>query len=482
MKKTDSSSHIDRRKFIGSLNCAAIGSIPLYSSLLNLKMMGNVAAQSTTGEPGYKALVCLFLEGGNDSYNMLVPTSPDEYSNYQSIRTNLALPNNGTGSVLPLNRENSPKTPENNDRDFSIHPSMGGMQSMFNQGNLAFISNVGTLIEPTTIEQVRSGTFLRPQSLFSHNSQIQEWQTSVPQDSDHATGWLGRMADIINQPSAGFNDSSISMNISLSGNNVLQLGSDTFVYTISEDGSLGLTGVDGTVDFRRTPASTTRGLLEQSYQNIYEESFAIESSRSYSVHEIFSEAFAAAQINTVFPDTPLGQDLRGIAQSIASGPTVGSQRQTYFVRSLGWDNHVNLLGGQAPLLQQVDEAVTAFWNALVELGMEDEVILFSASDFSRSLRSNGAGSDHAWGANHFVMGGAIDGAKVYGKYPDAGEFTLFGGIDVGSTGQLLPSLSTDEYFAELALWLGVQASDLGQVLPNVSNFWDGSGAPIGYIS
>ncbi len=480
MKKTDSSNSIDRRKFIGG--CGAMGSLPLYSSLLNLKMMGNVAAQSTSGDPEYKALVCIFLEGGNDSYNMLVPTSSDEYANYQSIRTNLALPNNGTGAVLPLNRVNSPKTPENNDRDFSLHPSMGGMQSIFNQGNLAFVSNVGTLIEPTTIEQVRSGSFLRPRALFSHNSQQHEWQTSVPQDLDHATGWLGRVADIINQPSAGFNNSSVSMNISLSGNNVLQLGSDTFVYTISGSGSLGLTRIDVPVELFSTPAATTRSILEQSYQNIYEESFAIESSRSYSSHENFSEAFEEVQINTIFPDTLLGRDLRGVAQSIGSGTAVGSQRQTYFVRTSGWDQHINLLSNQAPLLEQLDDAVTAFWNALVELGMEDQVILFSSSDFSRTLRSNGVGSDHAWGGNHFVMGGSIDGAKVYGKYPDPGEFTIFGGLDVGTTGQLLPSLSTDEYFAELALWLGVPSSDLDQVLPNLNNFWDGSGAPIGYVS
>lgn len=475
----DSPKDLSRRDFLGSANCAALGSIGLYNALINLKAIGNVAAQSTTGD-SYKAAVCLFLRGGNDSYNMLIPRTAAEFSNYQAIRSNMAHPGSGEGMPLSLNRVDSAKTPYNNNRSFGLHPSMPGVKSLFDSGKLAFVANVGTLVEPTTIAQYESKGVRLPQNLFAHNSQVVEWQTSVPQGGV-GTGWLGRMADLLGSPGAGYNTGALSMNISLAGNNTMQVGEESFAYSITENGSIGLDTPRNNIDdeFRN---SQTKSLMEETYRNLYVEAFAKQSQQSFELHDDFSAAFGAVSLNTVFPNTALGRELRGIARSIAAQGALGHQRQTYFVERGGFDNHTDLLSDQAILLSDVDQAVTAFWNSLGELGLQDNVVLFTASDFSRTLRSNGQGTDHAWGGNHFVLGGNVDGQKIYGKYPTQGELTIGSGLDVGTNGRMLPTTSIDEYYADLALWMGVPSGDLSQVLPNIGNFHTGITAPIGYLS
>jgi len=479
MNKKNTQHHVNRRQFLGSANCAALGSLGFYNAILNLKMMGNVAAQTNGNSGDYKALVCLFLQGGNDSYNMLIPTNSDEMSNYQAIRSNLAIASSGNNGVLPINRLDSPKTTDNNGRSFGLHPSMPGMQSLFNQGDLAFVANVGTLVEPTTVAEYKAGSVTLPRGLFAHNAQAMEWQTSIPQATGDVTGWLGRVADIINVPSLGYNSSEISMNISLSGNNTMQIGENSFSYSITENGSIGLYNFKDTQPDDDRVAKT-KSLMEEQYKNLYVEAFAKSSSNSFDNHETFSAAFNSVTVTTVFPNTQLGQDLKGVAQTIASNMLLGHKRQTYFVQRGGFDNHSELLNTHSMLLEDIDEAVTAFWTALGEFGLQDKVMLFSASDFSRTLRSNGLGTDHAWGGNHFILGGGVDGQKIYGKYPDPNEFTLNAGLDVGSNGRLLPSISTDEYYAEMALWFGISSSDMSVVFPNINNFWDGTSVPVGY--
>jgi len=458
-----------------------MSSVSLLNTLVNLKMVGNASAQ--TASQGSKTLVCLFLRGGNDSYNMLVPSSPAEHQNYSIMRSNIALPNVGSpGGVLPLNRADSPKTPENNGRQFAVHPAMPEIQNLFDQGNIAFVANVGTLVAPTSLTAYQNEAVPLPQALFAHNSQIMEWHTSVPQGGA-GSGWQGRIADLLNPASAGFNAGSVSMNISLAGNNTMQVGETTTYYTIGPDGSTGLDGLQASnLTFQGIRARNTKSIMEETYKNLYVDSFTKESRQSFELHEIFSAAFTSSSVSTIFPNTNLGRDLLGVARAIAAQTQLGQTRQTFFVEYGTFDHHADLLERQELMLGQLSEAVKSFWDALEELGISDEVTLFTASDFSRTLRSNGIGTDHAWGANHFVMGGAVDGQKIYGKYPDDSELKIGSGIDVGNNGRMLPTISTDEYFADLALWLGVPEADIGTVFPNLSNFWSGGEAPVGYFT
>lgn len=469
--------NFSRRSFIKQGSCKAMSSLGLLSSLLNLRMMSNAASETTDTSEKPKALICLFLNGGNDSYNMLVPSSPTEHGNYQALRANLALTQN---SLLSLNRIDSVKAPLNNGRSFGINPAMPELQNLFNTGDLAFVSNVGTLVEPTSRDQYSAGSTQLPRGLFAHNFQQMEWQTSVPQGGI-TTGWMGRMADLLNPI---YNTGDISMNLSLAGNQLMLLGNQITPYTVSNtDGAITLTGTGDGDDSSITRLSATRSLMEQSYKNLYEQAFAHETNTNIELNETFKDAFDSVDLATSFPSNgTLGPDLRAVVKSIASQSALGHRRQTYFVELGGFDNHANLLSDHPSLLSEVSQAVAAFWEAIQELGMEDQVTLFTASDFSRTIRSNGQGSDHGWGGHHFVLGGGVDGQKIYGEYPNPDQLQIGAGLDVGTQGRILPSISTDEYFAELALWLGVPQSSLGDVFPNLVNFWSGDSSPIGFMA
>jgi len=467
---------INRRSFLGSANCAALSSLGIFNTLVNLKLIGNAVAAPPAAPGDYRAMICLFLHGGNDSYNMLAPTSVTEHANYAAIRSNLALPAPGSGlanALLPLNSTNTPG------RSFGVHHAMPQLQQLFNNGKAAFIANVGTLVEPTTVAQFKSNSVKLPLSLFSHNDQRREWQTSVPQTS-LKTGWGGRLADRM----MGFNSSNqVSMNISLEGSNLLQTGNVSFAYTIDPGGAKTLTGATGGVAAELNRVQGAKSLVEHTYRDVLRRAFSEEAKRSYETAERFAGIFDASAVSTVFPSGGLGSDLRAVAKTIASRGPLGHSRQIFYVQAGGYDNHAELLNTQAGLLGTVDAALKAFWDSLVELGVENEVALFTCSDFGRTLRSNGQGTDHAWAGNTFVMGGAVNGSKIYGNYPDASQFRIGAGLDVGFNGRLLPTTSCDQYFSELALWFGLAPSDLPEIFPNIGNFYSYSAGspPLGFL-
>lgn len=446
---------ISRRQFIGQASCAAVGSTALFNTLLNLRMVSTAAAQTIGND--YRALVCLFFGGGNDSFNMLVPrgNASHEYPEYAAIRADLALPQ---ASLLPLNALNSMN------RVLGLHPSMAGLQGLFENGKAAFVSNVGTLVERITKHQYENDLVPVPLGLYSHSDQIEQWQTSVPETSS-PIGWGGRTADLLHS----LNDNDvISMNISLSGNNVFQAGRDVIEYAISDDGSIGLDGYEGTWNNAAARATAIDSQLGLTYQNLFEQTFAKSSRGAIDAHYGFMAAInAQPPLTTVFPSTYLGSQLRMIARVIAARGALGMKRQTFFVMRGGWDHHDEVINNQQVMLGEVSDAVTAFYNATVELGIANGVTLFTASDFGRTLTSNGAGSDHAWGGNHFVVGGAVNGRRVFGQYPDLFEDNA---LDTGR-GRIIPTTAVDEYFAELALWMGVDPVNLSTVLPNIGRFY-----------
>ncbi len=461
-----------RRQFIGEASCAAVGSTSLFSTIVNMKMANAIAQTDNTGDDDdYKALVCLFLAGGNDSFNMLVPTSQESYAEYQTIRSDLAL---AQETLLPLNGTVA------DGRTFGVHPSMPEVQQLYNNGNLAFVSNVGTLVEPTTLQGFDAGTANLPVGLFSHNDQIEHWQTSVP-DKRSGIGWGGRTADLIRGLNSNQN---ISMNISLSGTNTFQAGTSVVDYAIqsSGTGSVGIERYDapeGAVDTLKRAA--LESMLDLEYQNLFEQTFINTKQMSIDNHKQFSGAIAGvAPMTTQFSANEISRSFEMVAKTIAVRQSLGFKRQTFFIMFGGWDHHDEVLNNQMAMLSVVSKALGEFNNAMVELGMLDKVTTFTASDFARTLTSNGRGSDHAWGGNHMVMGGAVSGGQIYGDYP---SLYANNSLDTGR-GALIPTISCDEYFSELAHWFGVSKGDLSTVFPNIGRFYNTASAdlPVGFMA
>ncbi len=433
--------------------------------------MANTAVAATSDPNDYKALVCFFFGGGNDSFNMLVPKGPAEYSEYATARSNQALPQN---SILPLNGSHNGKT-------LGLHPGMPELQALYNANpsRLAFVCNVGTLVEPTNLAAYESGAVALPSGLFSHADQIMQWQTSVP-NQNTGLGWGGRVADLLSPTNVGSN---ISMNISLSGTNTFQSGVNSISYEIEPEGNGSITlapyagGEDPTL--AALGSSAINSLMDAQYSNLFQKAFAQKHRASLDASIEFSSAIGAQSLNTVFSPNRISQSFHMIAKTIAARQLLHMKRQTFFIFFGGFDHHDELLNSHAAMLPVISKAMFEFDSAMTELGINDKVTTFTASDFARTLSSNGKGTDHAWGSNQMALGGAVNGGRIYGAYP---ELALGNSLDTGR-GRLIPTLSTDQYFAELARWFGVPDADLGAVFPNLNRFHNiGSGAPIGFMA
>lgn len=455
---------ITRRRFLTQLGRAGIGCATL--PLLQLGRATDVAAQGLPGSGDYRALVCILLAGGNDSFNMVVPVDPAEYGGYAAARTDLAL---AREALLPIR-------PRGLGRDYGLHPSMPEVQQLFDEERLSVIANVGTLAERVTLEELEAGVARVPLGLYSHADQIRQWQTSLP-DSRSPVGWGGRVADLLEPLDPG---STLPLGISLSGTNVFQSGESAVEYAITPQGSIGIEGFDDDDPFQVARAEAIRALANGPHDNLLKAQFGATIERSIESHEIFTQAIASAPPgDTTFSPGPLSQGLAMVARTIAAREALGARRQTFFVSFGGWDHHDELLNIQAGMLATLSRALLEFDTALGELGVRDEVTSFTISDFGRTLSSNGRGSDHGWGGNQLVMGGSVRGGEFFGDYP---ALEPDGPLDTGR-GRLIPTLSTDEVFAELALWFGVEPSEVPRVLPNITRFAVPSPGtpPVGFI-
>ncbi|MEY3366857.1 MAG: hypothetical protein RI973_12 [Bacteroidota bacterium] len=453
-----------------------MGAATLLSSLNNLSIINRLVAAQASPPGDYKALVCLLLAGGNDSYNMLVPRGSSEYADYASTRADLALPQ---ASLLPINPLVS------DGKEYGIHPSMAGLQGLFESQKAAFVANVGTLIEPiANATEYQAGLKRIPLGLYSHADQIQQWQTAIPHTRE-AVGWGGRVADLLKSLNGNQN---ISMNISLSGRNVWQSGNTVLEYSISNSGN-GVEGIAPIVPswysnagfLQRLQMSAIEDLSTFHYANVFKDTFGELTEQSVEAFEALEQAIAGVNLSTPFSTNSLAKNLKMIARVIGARGALGMQRQTFFVTYGGWDHHDDVIENQEVMLDIVSTAISQFMNGLAELGIQDKVSLFTISDFARTLTSNGKGSDHAWGGNAFVVGGAVNGKKIYGTYP---ALHLQGNpLVLNNRGNLIPTTAADLYFAELALWFGVSPSDLSTVLPNIGYFYDtaSGAAPLGFL-
>lgn len=460
---------MNRRKFLGQLSCATLGYTTLYSSLINLRAINAAAmADSATATAGnYKAMVCVLLAGGNDSFNMLVPTDQPLYTSYQRARSNLAIPRQ---QLLNLH------SPHLSTGNFGVHPGMPEIQSLFEQEKIAFVSNVGTLIEPTTKEQFYSGIHPLPLGLMSHADQIQQWQTGLPHQRS-GTGWGGRIAELVQSMNT---NQKISMNISLSETNVFQQGNEIFEFAISPYGPEGIYGYDSTWDLDVLQHTAMHKMLDREYQDIYKSTYVNTIKSSISATRDFQNTMDnTPPLTTPFSENYLSRSFQMIARVISAQADLGFQRQIFFLNYGGWDHHNAVLDYQAEMLPVLSRALGEFQSALAEINMEHEVTTFTISDFARTLTSNGDGTDHAWGGHTMVMGGDVNGGRIYGEYP---SLELGNPLDVGN-GIMIPTTSADEYFGELALWFGVSPSETKELFPHLSNFYNpqSGNPPLGFL-
>lgn len=420
--------------------------------VMNLAAIGEAAASVNTD---YKALVCIFMFGGNDWANTLPPYDQASYNAYQAQRSVLAYPRADLAATLL-----DPATALPGGRQFSLAPALAPLLPVFNAGRMASVLNVGTLIQPTTKAQYTARSVRLPPKLFSHNDQQSFWQASNPEGAN--SGWGGRIGDLMQ---AGNGNSTLTC-INASGNAVFLTGRQAVQYSVGTGGPIALTA--RTSLFGSAAASsalqtmmggTSAGLLANEHAKV--------SKRSLDAYAAVSGALAAAPaLTTAFPTSSLGQQLQVVARMISMSSQLGARRQVFFVSTGGFDNHDALVAQHPGLLANVAASSKAFYDATVELGVSDKVTAFTGSDFGRTLLANTDGSDHGWGSMHFVLGGAVNGRRFFGTAP---EYANNGPSDVGQ-GRLLPSVAVDQYASTLANWFGVSASDMTTVLPNMGNY------------
>lgn len=466
---------LTRRDFVRAAGgCSALTSGAIMSTLLNLKA-SNAAVSMASNFDGYRAMVCVFLFGGNDSFNMLVPREEAEYADYAAIRGNPAE------GGLALAKEDLLPISAVNGRQFGLHPSMPELKSLYDANKCAMIANIGTLVRPTTIADYRSGRNL-PTGLFSHLDHIRHWQTSIPQSRSHLTGWGGRMADIVTDTT---NDNEVvSMNISLSGVATFETGRNVVPYVVQPGGATELDGYANSTNARDIIyRQVTDSVLDATYSDLLQKTYARTNRNSIDAAVQFNTAVGGVSLDTVFPESYLGNQLQMIARTIGARETLGQRRQIYFVTVGGWDHHDEVLNNQQGMLADVSQSLNAFYDATVELSVANDVVAYTVSDFGRTLSSNGNGSDHAWGGNQIVVGGSVNGGDIFGDYPASLLSDQNTDLDVGR-GRVLPTLSVDEHAAELAMWYGIQNDgNLEAILPNIRNFYGNSATsrPVGFM-
>jgi uncharacterized protein (DUF1501 family) len=442
---------LSRRKFIGNA-CAAVGATGLLSALAQLRLIGSLAADASTSTD-YKALVCFFLYGGNDSNNLLIPYDTSGYASYSSQRTALAIPQS---TLLPI----APKTTDG--RSWALHPSMPEAQALFGAGNLAIMANTGTLVQPVTLAQYNSGVAALPPQLFSHADQQVQWQSSIP-DQPFQSGWGGRLADMVNAINS---NPKISMSVSVAGENSFQVGNKVSQFAVSPSGAVTLSGTTGG-SINPVRYTAQQNILTQQDVNLFQAAFGGATSSAIGASNTLNSILnGTTALKTTFPNTSLGTQMQMIARMISAAPQLGLNRQIFFASLGGWDLHAGELPAHATLLGQISQAMNSFYNATVEMGVANQVTTFTASDFSRTFNTNGDGSDHGWGSHHLVMGGAVKGGNIYGKVPTL----VIGGPDDTGRGRWIPTTSVDQYSATLASWFGVSATNLPLVLPNIGRF------------
>jgi uncharacterized protein (DUF1501 family) len=471
--------NISKREFLRAAVSAPLAASGLATPFgVGLSGLAALAAQQparAADGSDYRALVCVFMAGGNDSHNWVVPTDAESYSQYARVRGALAMPASGLRTLSATPRQAS-------GREFGFATDLDPLRSLYEEGKLAVVANVGTLVRPTSKADYLASTALPPK-LFSHNDQQSWWQSLAPEGA--RTGWGGRIADAV---IAG-NGTPIFTSVSASGNAIYLAGAQGQQYQIGTAGAVPIRPLNEASTLGSpTVAAVLRRSLERTRTAPMQAGYNQVVKRSAEAYEVLAQAVANVNVGGLrssgqtlsnngtlsLENLPLAQQLRAVAQMIGARGALGMRRQVFMVQVGGFDSHSGQLHAQPTLMASVAQSVAWFIGAMREQGLEDSVTLFTASDFGRTLTSNGSGSDHGWGSHHFVAGGAVRGRDIYGLFP----ITALGTQDDVGSGRMLPSTSVTEYGATLARWMGVTGSDLTTVLPNIGNF---STSDLGFV-
>lgn len=463
-----------RRAFLRRAGQLAFTGAALPTAL-NLAAMGEAAAFNATD---YKALVCVFLNGGNDYANTVINYDNASYDQYSAIRGGGA--NRSAGGIALAQSALTPTLLNPTvalpgGKQYAMHPSMTGLAGLFNSGAAAVQLNVGPLVVPVTRAQYNSSNrtlYPLPPKLFSHNDQQSVWQSSQPEGA--TTGWGGHIGDL----ALSSNTNRVLTCVSVTGNTVFLSGDQALSYQVSTGGAVKINALNNNVYNSANVRAAITQLALQTRTHQLENEYNIVTARAFGAETAIANALAAfpaanAPFNAFPTGNNLADQLKMVARLIAARTQLGNQRQVFFVSMGGFDLHDNLIGGQATLMDRLSTALTAFYNATVALGVADKVTAFTASDFGRTLTSNGDGSDHGWGSHHFMVGGAVRGKAFYGKAPpvSVGNSTTDANDQwhVGQ-GRLLPGTSVDQYAGTMATWFGVQGAEMNGILPNLVNF------------
>lgn len=452
-----------RREFIQRTLCATAGSA-LFTAFGGKLSLAHAAALASRGPSmllhgsDYRALVCVYLYGGNDSFNMLVPTAGDPYAHYATSRGGLALPPASLHALAPV-------APPSDGGSYGLHPSLPQLAALFNQANspLAFVPNVGPLLYPITKSEYQNESVPVPEQLFSHNDQTTTWQLPAA-DYELRRGWGGRLADMFYSSNP---NQQLSMNISVDGENVFQAGNEVVPYFVGTDGAKDIGFISQDEEWDADRRATFLALRDAAHPHAMQREYARIMRRSMQNGQMINDALAGeTPLATVFPESWLASQLQMVARLINVRATLGMQRQIFFVGLGSFDTHDTQLENQATLLGELDGALSAFHEATVEMGVAGSVTSFTASEFGRTTSINGDGTDHGWGSHHMVLGGEVNGGQFFGAMPNLAPDSS----DDADWGQIIPTTAVDQYAATLSRWYGVPASEIATVFPNIGRF------------
>lgn len=453
---------ISRRAFMSRASALSVAGAAT-PFIMNLAAIGEAAAATASD---YKALVCVFMFGGNDYANTLVPYDNAQYSSYAAQRSGLAYSQASlAGTVL------QPITPLPGGGQYALAPELGKLLPVFNAGKMAVMLNLGTLVQPTTKAQYQANSVRLPPKLLSHNDQQSYWQSSSPEGA--TSGWGGRIGDLLQ---AGNGTASLTC-INPSGNAVFLTGKAAIQYSVTSTGPIAL-NARNSLQGSTAAANLLQSLISSGGVHQFEALYGTIGKRALDLYAQVSTALGQAPATTtVFPtsadpQSSLGAQLQMVAKLMSVSSELGAKRQVFFVSTGRFDTH-DALGTLHPtLMTNIADALRAFYDTTVELGISSQVTTFTGSDFGRALTTNTNGSDHGWGSMHFVLGGAVNGQRFYGINPVLAN----GGPDDIGQGRLIPTMAVDQYAATLANWFGVSAADLPTVVPNIANY---AGSPLG---
>jgi uncharacterized protein (DUF1501 family) len=413
--------------------------------------LGEISAMAQSS-PNYKALVCVFLFGGNDANNMIIPLDAARYSAYQAMRPNIALASN----VLRPVAAGGGQVP------YGLHPRLANVQRLYIERKAAMVFNVGTLVQPTTKANLNGATL--PRNLYSHSDQTSQWQTANPTVSG-GSGWGGRMADLL----AGSNASTFPMGVSVNGSAALLQGATARPLNLTPGTALGLSRFGNSTAMNAREAGLQQLLTFDTGMQMIGAASGVMTSAVRGAQAINAALASGTPLTTVFPQTGLGRQLQQVATVMRVRGALGMNKQIFFCGMGGFDNHSDQLPTHDNLMGQLDAALGAFYTSLeTDLQLANETTIFTESEFGRTGNpSSSNGSDHAWGSHHFVLGGSVRGGEAYGTFP---THALRGPDDAGSRGLWIPSTGLDQYAATMGAWFGLGSGDLNTVFPNLRNF------------